>query len=80
MWFELRSEVRATGAPLLGKSLRHEARARDAEAAVMELTPRQHLWVDALPGPDTSSEGDGILWLVAALAQVCQEHAESAAV
>eukprot|EP00439_Symbiodinium_sp_Y106_P066992 s1384_g11.t1 len=45
----------------------------------MELAPQQHLWIetdlrDMQDGLELSP-GDGLLWLVAALAQVCQEYA-----
>ncbi|CAE7255439.1 unnamed protein product [Symbiodinium necroappetens] len=45
----------------------------------MELAPQKHLWIetdlrDTQDVPELSP-GDGILWLVAALAQVCQEYA-----
>ena len=45
----------------------------------MELAPQQHLWIETdLRDMQDGFEllpGDGILWLVAALAQVCQEYA-----
>ncbi|CAE7222531.1 unnamed protein product [Symbiodinium microadriaticum] len=61
----------------LGGSSLHQARARGS--AVMELAPQKHLWIetdlrDTQDVPELSP-GDGILWLVAALAQVCQEYA-----
>ena len=49
-----------------------------SEVRLMELTPRKQLWIEELIKTDTP-EGDGILWLVAALAQVCQEFAAETA-
>ena len=53
--------------------------ARDTRSALIELAPQQHLWIetdlrDMQDGLELSP-GDGLLWLVAALAQVCQEYA-----
>ena len=56
----------------LGGSGLHQAKDRDD--AVMELAPRTHLWIEPPEDELAASEGDGILWLVAALAQVCEEY------